>query len=333
MNEQRSFLVLFIVAIGALAALMLKPFLPYVMGAAILGFILRPLHQRIRPYIGDVASAASLVFLTLFLAIMPMFLGATVVLDDAQDLSSRVGELETIDLSQIDQRLKDITGEEFNIEENVRNAIRGFASVTFGNLSQFFNLVLNLTIGLSLMLFLLYYVIKDGKHFMEWMKDIVPLPEEIQDNLIRRTNVTTWAVVKGHVLVALAQGLVAGIGLYIAGVPNPYFWTFVMTILAFLPIVGSFIIWGPAGAYLIAVDHITAGIFLLVYGAIVVGLTDNFLRPLVVDKSAEIHPAVIIIGVLGGVYLFGAPGLFIGPIIFGVFRSALVVFKNNYDEL
>lgn len=333
MNEQRGFLVLFIVAIGALAALMLKPFLPYVMGAAILGFILRPLHEKIRPYIGSVASAASLVFLTLFLAILPMFLGVTVVLDDAQDLSSRVGELETIDLSQIDQRLEDITGEEFNIEQNVRNAIRGFASVTFGNISQVFNLVLNLTIGLSLMLFLLYYVIKDGKHFVDWMKEIVPLPVEIQDSLIRRTNVTTWAVVKGHVLVALAQGLVAGIGLYIAGVPNPYFWTFVMTILAFLPIVGSFIIWGPAAVYLIAIDQIASGIFLLVYGAIVVGLTDNFLRPIVVDKSAEIHPAVIIIGVLGGVYLFGAPGLFIGPVIFGVLRSALVVFKNNYEEL
>lgn len=333
MNEQRGFLVLFIVAIGALAGLMLKPFLPYVMGAAILGFILRPLHKKIRPYTGEVASAASLVFLTLFLAILPMFLGVTVVLDDAQDLSSRIGDLETIDLSAVDQKLEEITGEEFNIEENIRNAIRGFASITFGNLSQVFNLVLNLTIGLSLMLFLLYYFIKDGDSFVLWLKDTVPLPEDIQDSLIRRTNITTWAVVKGHVLVAIAQGLVAGIGLYIAGVPNPYFWTFVMTILAFLPIVGSFIIWGPAGVYLIAIDQIAAGIFLLVYGAIVVGLTDNFLRPLVVDKSAEIHPAVIIIGVLGGVYLFGAPGLFIGPVIFGILRASLAVFKNNYDEL
>lgn len=333
MNEQRGFLVLFIVAVGAVAGLMLKPFLPYVMGAAILGFILRPLHERISPYIGEVASAVSLVFLTLFLAILPMFLGVTVVLDDAQDLSSRIGELETIDLSQIDQRLEEITGEEFNIEENVRDTIRSFASITFGSLSQVFNLVLNLAIGLSLMLFLLYYFIKDGEGLVAWMKDTVPLPEEIQDSLIRRTNITTWAVVKGHVLVAIAQGLVAGIGLYVAGVPNPYFWTFVMTILAFLPIVGSFIIWGPAAVYLIAIDNIAAGLFLLLYGAVVVGLTDNFLRPLVVDKSAEIHPAVIIIGVLGGVYLFGAPGLFIGPVIFGVLRAALVVFKNNYDEL
>lgn len=333
MNEQRGFLILFIVAIGALAGLMLKPFLPYVMGAAILGFILRPLHRKIRPYIGEISSAVSLVFLTLFLAILPMFLGVTVVLDDAQDLSSRIGELETIDLSRIDQRLEEITGEEFNIEENVRQAIKGFASITFGSISQVFNLVLNLAIGLSLMLFLLYYFIKDGGRLVEWLKGIVPLPDEIQDSLIKRTNITTWAVVKGHVLVALAQGLVAGIGLYIAGVPNPYFWTFVMTILAFLPIIGSFIIWGPAGVYLIAIDHITAGIFLLVYGAVVVGLTDNFLRPLVVDKSAEIHPAVIIIGVLGGVYLFGAPGLFIGPVIFGILRAALVVFQNNYAEL
>ncbi|QKQ98786.1 AI-2E family transporter [Candidatus Nanohaloarchaea archaeon] len=333
MNEQKSFLVFFIAAIAAVAALMIKPFLPYVMGAAILAFISRPLHRKLSGGIGEVASAGFLVFLSIFLAIVPMVLAATVVMDDAQDLANRVGDLETIDLSKIDAKIHQLTGEDLNIEQNVREAVKRFASLSFGNVSQLFNLIANLAIGMSLMLFLQYYFIKDGDHLIEWLKEMTPLPEDIQDSLIERTNTTTWAVVKGHVLVAIAQGLVAGIGLYATGVPNPYFWTFVMTLLAFLPIVGSFLIWGPAGVYLIMIDHITAGIALLIYGVIVVGLTDNFLRPIVVDKSAELHPAVIIIGVLGGLYVFGAPGLFIGPIVLGILRSALVVFNNHYSEL
>lgn len=106
-----------------------------------------------------------------------------------------------------------------------------------------------------------------------------------------------------------------------------------MVLLSFLPIVGPFIVWGPAVAYLASIGSIFEALFLAAYGLTVVGLTDNIMGPLVVDKSSELHPAVIIIGVLGGVYLFGAPGLFIGPIILGVLRSTLVVFRNNYSEL
>lgn len=333
MNEQRGFLLVLIAVVGAVAGLMIKPFLPYVMGAAILAFVLRPLQRRFSPVIGDVASAGFLVFLAIFLAIVPMVLAASVVIDDAQDLSARVGDLETIDLSRVDQRLEQITGEDLNIEQNVREAIRRFSTISFGNVSQLFNVVANLAIGISLMLFLLYYFIKDGDQLIEWLQEVTPLPKDIQESLLQRTNKTTWAVVKGHVLVAIAQGLVAGVGLYATGVPNPYFWTFVMTILAFLPIIGSFLVWGPAAVYLILIDHVFEGMILMIYGLVVVGLTDNFLRPIVVDKSAELHPAVIIIGVLGGVYLFGAAGLFMGPVILGVLRSALVVFNNNYDEL
>lgn len=333
MNEKRGFLLLLIAVVGAIAGLMVKPFLPYIAGAAILAFVLRPLHKRIAPITGQVASAGFLVFLAIFLAIVPMVLAASVVVDDAQDLSDRIGDLETIDLSRIDSRLEQITGEDLNVEQNVREIIRKFSTISFGNVSQLFNVIANLAIGISLMLFLLYYFIKDGDKLIEWMKDIFPLPHDIQDSLLERTNKTTWAVVKGHVLVAIAQGLVAGIGLYATGVPNPYFWTFVMTILAFLPIVGSFLIWGPAAIYLIMIDHVFEGMILFAYGLVVVGLTDNFLRPIVVDKSAELHPAVIIIGVLGGVYLFGAAGLFLGPIVLGVLRSTLVVFNNNYSEL
>jgi predicted PurR-regulated permease PerM len=106
-----------------------------------------------------------------------------------------------------------------------------------------------------------------------------------------------------------------------------------MILLAFIPLVGAFLVWGPAGGYLIFTGRPAPGIFLLIWGAVVVGLTDNFLRPLLVDREAELHPAVILIGVLGGLTVFGAAGIFMGPIALGVLKSVLEVFRNNYDEL
>jgi predicted PurR-regulated permease PerM len=188
-------------------------------------------------------------------------------------------------------------------------------------------------IGVSLMLFISYYLLKDGAGLVDWIIDVSPLPDDVERGLVNETRDTTWAVIKGHVLVAFVQGIVAGIGLAIAGVPNYVFWTFVMIMLGFIPIIGATVVWFPASIYLLVIDRPAAGLFLLLYGFLAVGLTDNFVRPIAVDRGSDLHPAVIIIGVVGGVYTFGAPGLFIGPIMLGAFKSLLNVFSENYETL
>ncbi|MFB6203983.1 MAG: AI-2E family transporter [Candidatus Nanohaloarchaea archaeon] len=333
MNERKGFLLLVIIVLGYLSAQMLMPFLAYVLGAVILAFITYPVKQRLSPYMGEKASSLFVVLLSIFITIIPVFFIGGAVTDDAQDLLSELETIETVDVTSIEQKIQELTGQDIQLEERVKDAVRQFVSVTVGSFSQILGIVTNLTIGISLMLFLMYYFVKDGKEFIEWLKEIIPLDREIQENLFARMNRTTWAVVKGHVLVAIAQGVVAGVGIFIAGVSNYFFWTFVMVILAFLPLIGSILVWGPAGVYMIATGDVGPGLFLLAYGSIVVGLTDNFLRPLLVDRGTGLHPATIIIGVMGGVFVFGAPGLFIGPITLGIFKSTLLVFKNNYEDL
>ncbi|MFB6147859.1 MAG: AI-2E family transporter, partial [Candidatus Nanohaloarchaea archaeon] len=185
---------------------------------------------------------------------------------------------------------------------------------------------------LTLMMFLLYYFLKDGREMVVWVKSVLPMDDEVKDSLCEKVDQTTWAVIKSHVLVAIIQGLVAGLGLIVLGIPNSIFWTFVMVVLGFIPLVGTLLVWGPASVYLFLVNRPVAALALALYGFVVVGMTDNIVRPLAVDRSAELHPAVIIVGVLGGVYLFGAPGLFFGPILLGVFKSVLLVMKNNYND-
>ena len=182
------------------------------------------------------------------------------------------------------------------------------------------------------MMFLMYYFLKDGRKLVRWVKDVSPLPEKLEVKLLEEISNTTYAVIKGHLFVSIAQGLIAGFGLWFFGVPNSGFWTFMMMILGLLPIIGSMLIWLPASVFLAFNDPIS-GILLAIYGFVIVGMSDNFLRPFFVDKNADLHPAVIILGVIGGVILIGAPGLFIGPVIFGIMKSVLTVFMENYETL
>lgn len=316
-----------------MAGLMLKPFVGYLLGALVLAFVLHPLQQRVRAYIGPRTSAFLLMVLSVLVFLLPFAIIVTTVAGDASDVIEEATQNELVDITEIETLIMEYTGQEVDIESELRDAVNSFVSTAVGGLSDILGMITSLSIGISIMLFVIFYLLKDGEDFADYIRELVPLPERIVDKLYSKTYNTTWAVIKGHVLVALAQGSIAGIGLWIANIPNPVFWTFIMIMLSFIPIVGSFLVWGPAGIYLIALGQMEAGIFLLIYGLVVVQLTDNFLRPFVVDESADLHPAVILIGVIGGVFVFGAAGLFIGPVVFGTLKAVLEVFNNNYDEL
>ena len=332
-NDRKGFLLVMIGLLGLAAAMMLRPFTGFIMGAAILAFILRRPHAYIRKYTGESVSAFLLTLSSIVLAIIPLIVIGVAVADDAGDVVKNINTTDVIDLDSIEEQLDSLTGTETELQARLASAVSSFSSGAFGGLSQALNVAANLLIGLSLMLFLTYYMVKDGEELVQWMKDLSTLPEDIEDRLVEEMSKTTSAVLKGHLLVALAQGVIAGLGLLIFGVPNVLFWTFVMVLLGIIPIVGSMLIWAPAAVYLFLSGDVTSAAGLLVYGMVVVGATDNILRPLVVDESADLHPAVIIIGVLGGVTVFGAAGLFIGPIAFGALKSILKVFMQNYSEL
>lgn len=333
MNDRRGFLLGLILLFGALSALMLRPFLTYILGAMILAFALRLPHHHLKSYTGERISAFLLTISSIVLAVIPLVLVGVAVADDARDVVNSINTTQVVDIDSIEVQLEAITGQELDLQQNMASAVNRFSSETFGGFSRVVNLLTNLGIGLSLMIFLIFYFLKDGKELIQWIKDLSTLPEPIEDNLLAELSNTTSAVMKGHILVAIAQGVIAGIGLAVFGVPNPLFWTFIMVILGMIPIIGTLLIWLPAAVYLLLAGETTSAIMLAVYGVTIVALTDNFLRPMVVDDSADLHPAVIILGVLGGVSVFGAPGLFIGPIIFGVLKSVLSVFIQHYSDL
>ncbi|PSG98676.1 MAG: AI-2E family transporter [Nanohaloarchaea archaeon SW_7_43_1] len=333
MNERKIFLVLLAFVFGSIAFLMARPFLGYIIGAGLLAFLLHPVHRRVSIHVPDRISGLLVVMLGITVLIVPFIFAAIAVFEDARNLVDDVNRTEVVDTGEIEQRVFELTGREVNIRQNGNQLFQRFTSTTLGGFTEFLRFFTHFAIGITIMVFLLYYLLVDGKQFFEWVKAIIPLSDEIKDSLFNEMRSTSWAVIEGHVLVAIIQGLIAGLGLFLTGVPNYFFWTFIMVLLGFIPIFGTFLIWGPATAYLFLIGDVSNALFLAIYGLVIVSLTDNVIRPFAVDRGSNLHPAVILIGVIGGVYVFGAVGLFIGPITLGIFKSVLLVFKNNYEDL
>ena len=327
MEVRDLFFGLLLATLFVLAALIVKPFVSYVLAAVLLAFVLRPAHLRLAPAVGERPSGALLVVLAVLVTIVPATAISAVVVSDAAEASDDIRQRPV--LNAIERALNS-AGLEVSLPSEVQAAPQQLLRVFVGEAPDLIGATVQFLIGLSLVAFLLYYMLVDGERFVAWVREITPLPAEMQDRLYAEANAITWAVLKGHLFTGVAQGILGGLGLLVAGVPNALFWTVVMILASFVPIVGVTVVWAPAGLYLLLTGDVAGGAFLLVYGATVVSWVDNYLRAFVVDRGSDLHPGVIIVGVLGGIYFMGALGLFIGPIVLAIFKATLTVFDDYY---
>ncbi len=182
-------------------------------------------------------------------------------------------------------------------------------------------------IGFFLMLFLLFFLLRDGEQMFTRVARLVPLSSERRDPLIRHLANVTRAVVYGTGLTAILQGLLVGIGFAFAGLPSPVVFGVLAAIMALLPAGGTAIVWVPAVAYLAFAQRWGAALFLLVWG-VVVSVSDNLIRPLLISRSGPVSTLIVFVGVIGGVAAFGAIGVIIGP-VFLTLVTALVTFADE----
>lgn len=320
-------------ALLGLTALLVLPFVEFLLLAVLLAYPLRPLQRRFEGHLGPKLTAGGLVLVATLAIVLPMLALLRVVVREVRSFLDRI-ESGEIAFEELEAEIASLTGREIDLRESLQSAIESAGVGTVDGVLGLFQTLTSLLIGLALTLFLLYYFLKDADRFNGWLRATSPLPDRIYDELHREFDDVMWAVLVSHVFIAVVQGVVAGIGLIVLGVPNAVFWTAAMVILAVLPIIGSFLVWGPAALYLFIIGQPLAGGVLFVYGLIVVSLCDDFLRPLVVERYTEsrLNPGAIVLGVIGGVYLLGFIGIFFGPVIIGSLRAVLDVYRREYVE-
>jgi len=333
MDRARAVLVALAGTLLLLAVSLVWPFVEFFLLAVLLAYPLRSAQVRLAPRLGPRTAAGSLVLGATVAIILPTLWLLRIVIREGTAFVGRVRRGE-ITFTELEGRIEQYTDEEVNILEAMQSVLEETGVGTVDGALGLFGTVTDLLIGVALTMFLLYYFLKDADQFNRWLRATVPLPDHIYDDLRREFDDVIWAVLASHVLIAVVQGVVAGAGLLVLGIPNAVFWTAVMVFLAVLPIIGSFLVWGPAAVYLFSIGEPLAGGVLLLYGAVVVSFCDDFLRPIVIDRYTEtrLNPSAIIVGILGGVYLLGFIGIFFGPVIIGSLRAVLDIYRREYVD-
>ena len=329
MNIRLIFFGLLLLALGYLSYLIISPVLTYLLAALLLAFMLHPLHVRLKPHIGERPSALVLVVFAITAAITPLLIIGYLLVETIEEIAEGLDEVTLI--RRAEQLLQSYTGLEIDLMTEIERSLENFAEAALGGVTEVVFATLHDVLGVLLLLFDLYYLILDGPQFVRWLMDVAPLDSVLEEELIDEANVITWAVIKSHLMVAILEGILMGIGFYMAGVPNAPFWTMVMIVLSILPVIGASAIWVPAVLFLVYIGAFPAAIFLFIYGAIILNI-ENYIRAILVDRDSDLHPAVVLVGVLGGLYVFGVLGLFIGPIILAIFKAVVNVFGRQYAE-
>lgn len=190
-----------------------------------------------------------------------------------------------------------------------------------------FSVVLNLFVFLYAMFFLLMR----GPELLHSALRYLPLDQADRDTLIERGLTVTRATLKSILIIGVLQGVLVALAFWVLGIDGAAFWGAIVLILSAIPGLGSAIVWGPAAIYLFMVDQVWSGVALTLWGALVVGLVDNILRPRIVGEEAQIPDLLILLSVLGGIAGFGVVGIVVGPILAAIFLTVLGIYRNVFS--
>ena len=184
-------------------------------------------------------------------------------------------------------------------------------------------------ISFGIMLYLLFFLMRDGKALAERIREAVPLSADHKQALFTRFADVVRATVKGGILVAMVQGALGGLAFWFLGIHAPLLWAVLMAFLSLLPAIGAGLVWLPVAIYFLATGSVWHGIGLIVYGVVVIGLVDNLLRPFLVGKDAKLPDYVVLISTLGGIDVFGLNGFVIGPLVAAIFMVSWEIFISR----
>lgn len=319
-----------------------KPFLQPIISALVLAIAFHPVHIRLHKRIrnANLAALVSTLLVILVIIVPALLIGLAItreLTDTYKTLSERSAEEGgwTPFIMHLLERPLAWVGKYVDLSEfDLRNALLGrlreisgflvnFARGMVGNLTS---LILNAVIAF----FTLFFLFREGNHTRRRLAAAIPLTHEQIEKLFTDISRTITASIYGSLAVALAQGSLTSLAFWVLGLPSPILWGVVTAIFSLIPMVGSGIVWLPAALLLMLSGSYGKGIFLIIFGAAVIGTVDNFIRPYVMSEQADLPTLLLFFALFGGVQEFGIIGLFVGPIVLAV---TLSVWKMLRDEI
>ena len=338
MNEtvqQYKTLLLLLVGVTIAFIWILLPFYGAVFWAVILGIIFAPLQRRLLLRFGWSRNLTSLctLMICLVIAILPVIIISALLVQEGTtlyknvetgqlDIAGYLAEFKTLlphSLQALLDRLGmgDLEGLRDKIAKGAMQGSQYLATQAFSFGQGTFDFV----VSFFIMLYLLYFFLRDGHELVRKMRNAVPLAEQQKRRLQLKFTRVVRATVKGNVVVAVTQGALGGFIFWALDIPSALLWAVIMAFLSLLPAVGAGIVWAPVALYFLLSGMIWQGVVLGLFGVFVIGLVDNVLRPILVGKDTKMPDYLILISTLGGMSVFGLNGFVIGPLIAALFIS------------
>lgn len=304
------------------------PYLSGILGAITLMVVLRkPMSWLVNRGWKPVLAASSLMFLSFIGILVPITLTAIML---TSKIGKAVANSERVLLAVKNQINEAETYVGYDLSDGIDST--RVANWLSNNLQSLGAGTFNAFIAISIMYFLLYYMLIYRNDLKRLVISYIPLGEDNLQVIAKEGDEMVKSNALGIPLVAFFQGIVALIGYLIVGVPDPFFWFVITAIGAMVPFIGTAIGILPVAILLYSMNLEWQAIFILVYGFVIVGITDNILRLYILNRLASVHPLITLFGVVVGVPLFGFIGLIFGPLLVSMFLLILKIYKHEYGK-
>ncbi len=326
-----------------------SPFIFDFLWATILVVILYPLYERLLKITGDRKTISSLLmcFFIVIIIIVPFVIIIITLTKESVELYSTINtKLSTLTFptikrflsSEIVEKINKLTSPFFKMtpesfEKGVVGVLKNMSAFLVSLTKTIFKGFATSFMHFFFFLIATYYFFKYGDSLLKEVLKLSPLAYDREEKIIKKFKEVAQATVIGNISTALIQGILGGIGFVIVGISSPVLWGTVMAFMSLVPILGTFIVWIPATIYLLIVGSYGKAIFLLIWGSTVVGLSDNFIKPLIIQGKTNLHSIIIFFSILGGIKLFGFSGIVLGPIITSLTFVFFEIYKEEFSNL
>ncbi len=330
----------FILAVlGYLTYRTLQPFLVAIAWAAVFAIVFYPAYSFILKLVKSkfVASFISVVVILLVI-IGPFFFLVLVLGDELKNVVEKIDKealdylkafMESPQIAMITNRIQSFIGvEDISAVDIIVGNLKKFSESLLKNFSQWISNMAKIIIDFILMSFAIFFFLKDGPDFLTRIRTYLPFSEEQDDRLASQIKDMIVSTVYGGVVVAVVQGLLGGIAFYALDIKSPALWGTAMAIMSFLPMLGTFTVWGPVSGYLFLNGFYLKGAGLLLFGTLVIGIVDNILKPIIISGRTKVPTLLVFFSVLGGINYFGLIGFILGPLVLALFISVFAILRN-----
>lgn len=324
------------------AGVILASFISALLWAAIIALALSPVHRRVLTVLGgrETLAASVMTGLVLLLIIGPTIAVLFALVSQSVDLYHWASDMvrtggiaeawERFLRTPLGRLLEQLPRHGVDLKTTALTSIGDLSS---GIASQFGDMLKNtmlLILNLLIMLISIFFFFRDGESYYRSLIGLLPFTDTQKEAITKKFHDTFTAVLNGVFLIAIMQGVLTGVGFALFDVAFPVFWGFAAALMALFPIGGAAAVWVGGSAYLFLTHQTLYGILLAVWGALLVSLPDNFLRPLIIGRKAKIPTFLLFLGILGGIRAYGFLGILFGPVVVTLLLAFVSIYREEF---